>query len=280
LLPQAKRLLKGAIRRARVASELLVWGGERRERVLLGLLGGYYSSLFRRQWKYGAEEPHFFSHRINAFRFGFADGGARPESFYRGFFCSEVIREGDRVLDIGCGDGFFTKRFLSPRAQTIDAVDIEPAAIRDCLQFNRAPNITYRELDAVKNPFPQPAYDVVIWDGAIGHFAEKDTAAMMTKISAALSPSGVFAGSESLGHEGSDHLQFFETLEDLGRLLTRYWRYVLLRETTYSLDGSFVRREAFWRCSNDLARLNDAGWVAMRAKADERPAGAGVGATV
>jgi SAM-dependent methyltransferase len=266
MLEDARGRLKSLARSARLAGERLVWGGEGRERMLLKLLGGYYDSLFRRLWVYATEHPHFYSHRSNAFKFGLSVEGARPETFYRGFLSSEIVRDGDRVLDIGCGDGFFTKRFLSARASAVDGVDIEPSAIEEALKFNRGANVTYTKLDAVNDPFPAPKYDVVIWDGALGHFAADATHTMFTKIAAAIGSDGIFAGSESLGREGHDHLQFFETLDDLGFLLRRYWGHVLVKELVYPIEGGFVRREAYWRCTNNSARLEQAGWTVISAE--------------
>jgi cyclopropane fatty-acyl-phospholipid synthase-like methyltransferase len=43
------------------------------------------------------------------------------------------VREGSRLLDIGCGDGFFTKRFFATRCAHIDTVD---NSARDIAQTN------------------------------------------------------------------------------------------------------------------------------------------------
>jgi SAM-dependent methyltransferase len=252
---------KDLLRQLRVAKELLLWGGEARESILLRLLGRHYESLFRRLWLYGKEEPHFTNHRIGTFRFGFASEANGPEYFFRGFFSSELLRKSDRLLDIGCGDGFFTKRFFSARCEAVDAVDIEPSAVAEAKRFNSADNVRYLLLDAVNEPFPRTPYDVVVWDGAIGHFARKDTEVMLQKIKQGMAADGVFTGSESLGHEGHDHLQFFESLDDMAGLLKPFWKHVQLRETTYPINrGSFIRREGYWRCSDDAARLDAAGW--------------------
>jgi SAM-dependent methyltransferase len=165
------------------------------------------------------------------------------------------------VLDIGCGDGFFTKRFLAGRAQQVDAIDIDPTAIERANYANAAPNVRYVKLDAVKDAFPAPKYDVIVWDGALAHFAVPDSSALLAKIHDALTPGGVFVGSESLGPEGDDHLQAFEHPSDITSLFRPFWRQVLIRELDYILVGGFVRREAYWRCSNDTKRLRSSGWI-------------------
>lgn len=46
-----------------------------------------------------------------------------------------------------------------------------------------------------------------------------------------------------------------EARERLWHRIDGFWKEVLLREVAYPIDGGLVRREAFWRCSNDRERL-------------------------
>jgi SAM-dependent methyltransferase len=263
LSPNTRRTLGRLQRRLLRLETSIVGGGKQRESALLKLLGLHYASQYRRDWELGEEEPHFFSQRLGFFEFAFGQSRIGPYSFYRGFFASEVLQDNDRLLDIGCGDGFFTRRFLSERCAHIDAVDIEPSAIEAARISNRAPNIAYHLLDAVNQPFPDVDYDVIVWDGALGHFARDTTDHMLEKIRVALNPEGVFVGSESLGLEGSDHLQFFHSLEDLYTLFRPYFKHIQLRKITYRTGfgaASFMREEGYWRCANDPKRLENAAW--------------------
>jgi SAM-dependent methyltransferase len=243
--------------------EPVLWGGRRREKVLLWLLGKHYESLFRRQWTLASEAPHFFDHRIDGF--ALVGDGAAPFPLYRGYLAAEIVREGDLVLDIGCGDGYFTRRFFAPRSANVDGIDVEESAIEHATLFNAAPNVRYKRADAVAEPFPRAAYDVVVWDGAIGHFPPEATSRMLAKIRDVLADDGAFVGSESLGTEGHDHLQFFHTIEDLAAILRRYFEHVMVREITYRLPSGDLRREAFWRCAQGPARLDEATWSRVEA---------------
>ncbi len=246
-------------------SEWLVFGGNFRRDSLLWLLYEHYRSRFRRYWLwYSTTPPHFFDLQISFFSLIFGKTPPSPEFSNCGFFGSEIIENGDLILDIGCGDGFFTKRFFSQGAARVDAIDIDPDAIAIASKYNSASNISYSLVDAVRSPFPTPlpsAYDVVIWNGALGHFAPDTTMTMLSKIKSSLRPDGVFCGSESLGREGSDHLQFFETLDDLATFFKKFFTHVFLKSVEYRSDNSgFVRREAYWRCSNDSRRLEKHEW--------------------
>jgi 2-polyprenyl-3-methyl-5-hydroxy-6-metoxy-1,4-benzoquinol methylase len=244
--------------------ELIVAGGRYREKLLIKLLKRHYTGKFRRQWQLGQTQPHFEDNRIFMFNFIFDDSaqhiGFSP--FYRGVFSSEVINNGDKILDIGCGDGFFTMRFFSERASRIDALDVEPSAIKTAETYNRATNVHYFLLDAVLQDFPSNNYNVVVWDGAIGHFSIGDIKRVLKKIVEALSPDGIFVGSESLGHEGADHLTVFETMEDVVSLLKLFFQSIQLRQVDYELKwaNGFIRKEVYWRCSKAPKRLHECGW--------------------
>jgi SAM-dependent methyltransferase len=233
-----------------------VFGGRLRERALLALLRAHYRSLFRRTWQWVEEPPPFTDPRLGMLEL-MAGSGLPPE---RSFQAADVIEPDDRVLDIGCGDGYLTRRFFASRCRHVDALDVEEAAIRQARQDNAAANIRYVLADAVHDPFPGDQYDVIIWDGAIGHFSAEATDIVLGKIERALAPTGIFAGSESLGDEGSDHLQFFATLDDVGRVLERRFPNVELRSREYRLPSGVLRLEGYWRCATDPARLAEAGW--------------------
>jgi SAM-dependent methyltransferase len=232
------------------------------ERVAIACLRRVFVRKFHQEWGGGRPAPHFFDQRHNIVDLGFG-GDAGPYGFWRGFFVSEVLRDGDRLLDIGCGDGFFSRAFFASRCSQIDAIDIEPSAIGHAERVNAHPRITYYLRDAVAEPFPAEKYHVIVWDGAIGHFPAGQTAAVLEKAARSLEPEGVFAGSESLGHEGHDHLQFFEGAEDLAAVLSKWFAHVRIRTVSYRIRGGHLRREAFWRCSQTLDRLADAEWRAF-----------------
>jgi SAM-dependent methyltransferase len=243
--------------------ESSLFGGDVRERLLNRMLLALGDSKFRRQWIWSAgHEPHFSDHRVTWFRAGFGAGPGDITAFIRGYYVLELVGPQDVLLDIGCGDGFFTRRFYSPRCKLVDAVDVDETAIQTAKRWHTADNVRYHLMDAVENRFPSDRYQVIVWDGAIGHFPPQTIDRMLGKISSALSPDGVFCGSESLGREGHDHLQFFDTVDDLRCLLQSFFRYVYVKEMEYFIGTRqrYLRREAYWRCALSSERLDMAAW--------------------
>jgi SAM-dependent methyltransferase len=238
--------------------ERAVWGDLRRERLLLALLRRHYESVYRRQWFLAAEPPHYFDHRIGSF--AFATGAGHPYSYYRGFFAGEIVHDGDVLLDIGCGDGFFARRFFAPKCAHVDGIDVDRGAVEHASRLNGAPNITYFLIDAVTDPFPRKRYDVIVLDGALGHFSSAASAVLLGKIREGLAEDGVFVGSESLGTEGHDHLQFFEALPDLASTLAEHFEHVQMRSLRYFIPAGIQRHEAYWRCAASRTRLDEASW--------------------
>ncbi len=237
------------VRAARLAAEN-IRQGTFREAVLKRALLAVMRGQSRQHWANGAEQ-HYFVHRPQLA--GIALGEASGEALYaytRAFLAAEVIRPGAVVLDIGCGDGSLTKRFYAPRAAHVDAIDLEDSAIGYARRYNAAPNIVFQKLDAVLQPFPRADYDVIVFDGAIGHFSRNGSIEVLKKISGALKPEGVFCGSESLGVDGDDHLQYFMTYDDFRSILLPAFRFVRIKSQKYRLSGSFERHEAYWRASN------------------------------
>lgn len=230
--------------------ELLIWGGRRRRRFVNSFLNLQYKSKYRHDYVFSKEPPHFtdFERYENIF-----NRDSDYHTLIRGYLVEDIIKKGDKLLDIGTGSGFFAKRSFSYKCSVVDAIDIDRDAINYAKKFNNSKNINYFLQDAVNEPFPRSDYNVIVWDGALGHFKPETTNIMMKKILSSLTDNGIFVGSEALGRdEGIDHFQFWDSLDDLRDMLKKYFKYVYVRESIYPIGNykEFLRREAYWRCSN------------------------------
>ncbi len=102
-------------------------------------------------------------------------------------------RPGERILDVGCGDGALTRRLASTGAIVI-GVD----ASVDMVQAARARGVDARVMDAAKLSFHEE-FDAVFTNAAL-HWM-RDLAAVVRSVFRALRPGGRFVG--ELGGEGN-----------------------------------------------------------------------------
>ena len=146
------------------------------------------------------------------------------------------MRQGARVLELCCGDGFNAHHFYSIRAGSIVSVDFDPEAIRAAQRNFEAPNVAYRVAD-IRTQMPEGTFDNIVWDAAIEHFTEAEIRQLMTAIKSRLTRGGVVSGytivEREAGKSHHEHEYEFKSKEDLLRLLQPYFRNVRIFETIY-----------------------------------------------
>lgn len=224
--------------------------GRRRMGLAEKYLKGYYRHKFLKEWVLASEKPHWFDHRHDLFMWSEHRNAHWVE---RGIYSMEAMWPSCRVLDIGCGDGFYLYHFYTTMASHIDAIDVEQEAIEHARRYHNHDKIVYHLRDAVNQDFPGSQYDVVCWDGALGHFSREEIATVMAKIKEALGPSGVLTGYEEIEEEEQiswDHKIALNSIDNLRVLLCQYFPFVGILET-YSPG----RHNAYFRCSYDRVRL-------------------------
>ena len=248
-----RRLLTSARRRAWLLWFRLaewVYLPESSLRLAERFLRKYHQHLFKRDWGGWRQLPDWYDHRIDLFTWSQHRNGHWVE---RGIYSAQVMRPGCTVLDLSCGDGFYPYYFFTEIAEAIDAIDMDPRAITHCRKYHAHQKIHYVCADIITNDFPRDRYDVVTWDGAIGHFSPAEIEAVMKKIAKALGASGVLTGYEELQTEEErswDHKIAIDSAEAMRRLLGRFFSHV--RILTSNSPG---RRNAYFRCSQDPGRL-------------------------
>ena len=72
----------------------------------------------------------------------------------------ELVQDGARVLDLGCGDGDLLKRLGDQKNVTGYGVEVDADRITKCLE--RGVNVIEHDIDAGLERFPASSFDVVI----------------------------------------------------------------------------------------------------------------------
>jgi ubiquinone/menaquinone biosynthesis C-methylase UbiE len=94
---------------------------------------------------------------------------------------------GKRVLDLGCGVGFFGGE-AARRGGRVTGLDFSAMALEIC--HERLPQIRLVRADATKLPFGDARFDVVLVNDIIEHLAEGPGRAMMADVHRVLAPGG------------------------------------------------------------------------------------------
>ena len=156
------------------------------------IIRAYYNKRISDVWA-GVNHPVWFDHQIDACLW--------PRNIFwveRGVFGRILMKTGCSVLDLCCGDGYYSDIWFSTIAGSIDACDNDADALRMACQKHANPKINYHRVDVLADSFPRPQYDVITWFEGIEHFSEGHILYILSKINAALADDGILIGSTPL----------------------------------------------------------------------------------
>jgi 2-polyprenyl-3-methyl-5-hydroxy-6-metoxy-1,4-benzoquinol methylase len=117
--------------------------------------------------------------------------------------CASVIewlntQPGERILDIGCGDGYYNKLIAKKGAKVV-GIDIHEKRLSIAQTYRANKDIEFLYMDAEKMDFPDAYFDKVMSLCVIEHLSNDDL--VMQNISKAIKPGGDFVFSaDSLSH--------------------------------------------------------------------------------
>jgi len=192
-------------------------------------------------WQAGGHT--WFDHRIDEMMW--------PDNIFwveRGALARLYLPKGGKVLDVCCGDGYFSDLFWSISAERVDAVDRDPRALAQAARSHGHRNIAFHKRDIVRDPLPDSQYDLVCFFEAIEHLSAEDGQVVLRKLRSALADGGHIVGSttqvahDARGMGNPEHDNEFESAEDLAAFLgpdaTILTSYHPARTTLYFILGS------------------------------------------
>lgn len=188
---------------------------------------------FNVEW--GVDNPEYFDHHLDIHYQWRKTGNSLPME--RGVHNSLAIKRGGRVLDLACGDGFFTSYFYAIHAREIIGVDFDKSALKLARQNRIFPNTRFLLAD-IRNELPEGPFDNIVWDAAIEHFTEPEIIGLMGQIKSRLSKDGILSGyTVTEAEHGEKHLHQheyeFHDKQDLARFLKPHFKNVHVYESDF-----------------------------------------------
>ena len=111
----------------------------------------------------------FVDGRINQTCEAYYDGRHPKHFLWREHnrYILERVREGDRVLDIGCGASAYPL-WIAEKASEVLCVDVNPERVAEARSRNTSPKIRYEALD-VERRLPEGRFDVAVCSHVLEH---------------------------------------------------------------------------------------------------------------
>src|SRR5262249_41725555 len=110
------------------------------------------------------------------------------------------VRPGERILDVGCGDGYYDHQ-IAARGASVVGIDLRESAIALARRRNQTARTEFCVMDAEEMAFPAGCFDKVVSFCVIEHFARDQR--VIEHVARVLKPSGWFVlSADSLSNQG------------------------------------------------------------------------------
>ena len=103
------------------------------------------------------------------------DGGVHAKhrlTRYHAFFI-ERLRPGERVLDIGCGNGALARDLAVTAGAVVTGIDIDAENIAKAIRQPAHPNLRFLQGDATRE-LPEGAYDAMVLSNVLEHLKDRE----------------------------------------------------------------------------------------------------------
>ena len=133
----------------------------------------------------------------------------------------EYLKSSGLCLDLGCGIGQYTKKFMEYGYDVISS-DISTIALNKVKEFNdKVVNLDMRET----LPFEDNKFDIVFASLSIHYFSDSDTKNLMSEVKRILKKDGLFIGSVN-------GMQGLEVIKDTAKVIEHHY---------YFNNGKYIR---------------------------------------
>ncbi|HWZ77575.1 MAG TPA: class I SAM-dependent methyltransferase [Candidatus Sulfotelmatobacter sp.] len=99
------------------------------------------------------------------------------------------LRPGERILDVACGSGYWTRKLAAAYGCTAVGIDLSEREIATAQRHHSGTNCTYLLSPAESLPVPTASFDKVISVCALEHFSSDTTA--LKEMARVLRPNGI-----------------------------------------------------------------------------------------
>jgi len=150
--------------------------------------------------------------------------GTRRRS-YRSLMAAAGVKAGDRVLDVGCGPGYFVRMLAEAVGPTGSAAGIDAAP--EMIDYarrkaRRLPNCRFESGSAEALPFPDASFDVVASSLMLHHLPDELRLQAATEMRRVLRPGGtVLLADFTIPERGAWHLLAAITGHAGGQMIRR-----------------------------------------------------------
>lgn len=183
------------------------------------------------------DQDYFYQARVKGETF-FLERGVLPK-----ILLSELIKDKKNlnslnILDLCCGDGFYSQFFLHDIAKNITMIDLDPKALirskkrKNKLPFLNGKNFNYINANIISDKIENILlkknillkYDLIIFNAAIEHFKEEQVFEILNSCKKLMTKKGIIFGYtlvEDEDHVFDHHELLFKTKDDLKKLVNK-----------------------------------------------------------
>jgi len=174
-----------------------------------------------------------------------------------GFLFGEYLKAGDKVLDLGCGNGRYFPLFKEKETEYF-GIDFSEELIK--IAGDKHPEANFQTGDGLNIPFPENSFNKVFSIAALHHIPSRESRARFIKeIRRVLKPGGLLILTVWKFHRskerylllkytllkiiGKSNLDWRDILEPWGKKIKRYYHWFSKKELKSLIEGTNLKIE-------------------------------------